>query len=601
MGTETERHQNSRQRRKPGSMKNGQKEESSGSKRTWMEHLCTLPIIHLLSKKKVRGERDLNEKVDPETKPETKTVRHQNCRESKKMREPGRIKNGQKEESRGSKRTWMEHIEQCLNFICKWPILRHLHIRATNGEEEEKEGSNNDQKMLIAKDDDIKIEETSSNSEKKAHMTDDDDERRVTNIKEQGISYSKWSQVGDDILGLVLEHLCLSDYLRSRAVCSSWQSIVSKYVAKKQCLPQPELPLLYLQTMDSQNFPFFILPTASVFKFNYTVPPLEFIHYCYGTVQGWMIMIEASRNYFDVPETDVQIFFFNPVTKAKVYLSSRLKVKSKIKRIVASTNPNDPNCVVVCIFYLQNIFAFRWISDESWTIVVEDLMTRITFMHVEILHGKLYALTNESKNSLISYDLKKQPLKPEILARLPLVVPNIIRTEIVPPCYLNEVRPRYFIEANDHILRTLAVDSSSGELLLIYLYYTAFFTYNCGGHEAKEFANPPEIVDSKVFKLDMSDEPSWTEVENLESLVLFVGYWKTLALSLRVAPHIPQEFIKENCIYFSYRFPCIEGTDKWKGLKIGRHCRTERRIEYYAFERSSFTDVPCPVWFIPNL
>ncbi|XP_054776953.1 uncharacterized protein LOC129285341 [Prosopis cineraria] len=361
MGTETERHQNSRQRRKPRSMKNGQKEESSGSKRTWMEHLCTLPIIqHLLSKKKVRGERDLKEKVDPETKTETKTVRHQNCRERRKMREPG---------------------------------------RATNGEEEEKEGSNDDQKMLTAKDDGIKIEETSSSSEKKAHMTDDDDERRVTNIKEQGISYNKWSQVGDDILGLILEQLCLGDYLRTRAVCSRWQSIVTKYVAKKQCLPQPELPLLCLQTMDNQNFPFFVLPTASVFKFNYTVPPLEFIHYCYGTVQGWMIMIEASRNYFDVPETDVQIFFFNPVTKAKVYLSSRLKVKSKIKRIVASTNPNDPNCVVVCIFYLQNIFAFRWISDESWTIVVEDLMTRITFMHVEILHGKLYALTNESKNS----------------------------------------------------------------------------------------------------------------------------------------------------------------------------------------------------------
>ncbi|XP_054777371.1 uncharacterized protein LOC129295373 [Prosopis cineraria] len=220
-------------------------------------------------------------------------------------------------------------------------------------------------------------------------------------------------------------------------------------------------------------------------------------------------------------------------------------------------------------------------------------MTRINFMHVEILHGKLYAFTNASKDSLISYDLKKQPLKLEILAKLPLVMPNIIRTEIVPP--------RYLIEANDHILRTLAVDSSSGELLLIYLYYTAFFTYNCGGYETKEFANPPEIVDSKVYKLDMSDEPCWIEVENLESLMLFVGYWKTLVLSSRVAPHIPQELIKENCIYFAYRFPCIEGTDEWKGLKIGRHCRTERRIEYYGFEKSSFTDVPYPAWFIPNL
>ncbi|XP_054789862.1 uncharacterized protein LOC129295374 [Prosopis cineraria] len=241
--------------RKPRSIKNGQKEESSGSKRTCMEHLCTLPIIQrLLSKKKARGERDLKEKVDPETKTETRTVRHQNCRERKKMRERTSIMNGQKEESRGSKRTWREHIEQCFNCVCKWPIVQHLHTRATNGEEEEqeKEGSDNDQKMLIAEDDDINIEEAaSSNSEKKEHMTDD--ERRATNIKEEGICYSKWSQVGDDILGLILERLCLSDYLRSRAVCSGWQSIVTKYIAKKQCLPQPELPLLYLQTMASQK------------------------------------------------------------------------------------------------------------------------------------------------------------------------------------------------------------------------------------------------------------------------------------------------------------------------------------------------------------
>ncbi|XP_054778419.1 uncharacterized protein LOC129286487 [Prosopis cineraria] len=250
-----------------------------------------------------------------------------------------------------------------------------------------------------------------------------------------------------------------------------------------------------------ENLPIFDLPRGRVFIS--TRFPHEFFHHCYGTIEGWMIMVESINNSFDnAQETDARIFFFNPITNAKVYMSSRLKVKSKIESIVASTEPNDPNCVVVCLFYRHFVFAFSWITNESWTII-EDVSTALAFLHVEIIDGKLYALTHSVLNSIVFYDLQKEPVKPRILARLLEIGFAIIRQKMSPldflydgdGCIINSW------EAHGDILSTLAVDSSSGELFLIYLVCNSIFRLKgmLNDTARKEYTNPPKTVDSRVL------------------------------------------------------------------------------------------------------
>ncbi|XP_054778417.1 uncharacterized protein LOC129286484 [Prosopis cineraria] len=548
--------------------------------------------------------------------------------------------NSTQEESSGKKLTWIE---------CIWPVIEHLltckeeeqsNDKKEHHADDDNEGrvikrSSGNRKVQIAYDDDdderkvknnngdgsnnnenadiedgderVKnVNEGGSSTSKRLQILDDGDgdEKREMNIEEEGSLCNKWSQIGDDVLGFILKHLGIIDYLQTLAVCSNWRSTVDKCIANKHCLPSPELPLLFLQTMEMKNLPFFDLPRGRVF--NSTGFPHEFFHHCYGTIRVWMIMVESINNSFDeVQEIDALIFFFNLVTNAKVYMSSRLKVKSKIKNIVASTEPNDPNCVVVCLFYCQFVFAFSWISNESWTIVQEYVSTALTFLHVEIIDGKLYALTHSVLNSIVFYDLRREPVKPRILARLPEIgfATMRLKTSTQDFPYDGDGGIINAWEAQGDILKTLAVDSSSGELFLIYLVCNSIFRFKrmLNDTVGKEYTNPPKIVDSRVFKLDMNKEPRWIEVKNLRNRMLFIGFWKSFVVS-NVSLQCPKEFIKGNCIYFAYHFPCVKGIiDEWKGLRIGRHCRTDRMVDYYTFERSSFNEVPYPVWFIPSL
>ncbi|XP_054778406.1 uncharacterized protein LOC129286472 [Prosopis cineraria] len=320
--------------------------------------------------------------------------------------------------------------------------------------------------------------------------------------------------------------------------------------------------------MDMKNLPFFDLPRGRVF--NSIGLPHELFHHCYGTIRGWMIMVESISNSFDdVEDIDALIFFFNPVTNAKVYMSS------------------------------------SWISNESWTIVQEYVSTALTFLHVEIIDGKLYALTHSVLNSIVFYDLRKEPVKPRILARLPEIGFSTMRLKSSTQDFLYDGDGGIINawEAQGDIRKTLAVDSSSGELFLIYLVCNSIFRFKrmLNDTVGKEYISPPKILDSRVFKLDMSKEPRWIEVKNLGNRMLFIGFWKSFVVS-NVALQCPEKFIKGNCIYFAYHFPCVKSIiDEWKGLRIGRHRRTDRMVDYYTFERSSFNEVPYPVWFIPSL
>ncbi|KAI9095706.1 hypothetical protein K1719_026316 [Acacia pycnantha] len=205
---------------------------------------------------------------------------------------------------------------------------------------------------------------------------------------------------------------------------------------------------------------------------------------CYGIVQGWMIMVDEGLKDFRFGRRSV--FFLNPLTKTKTHL-----------------------------------IDFTFTSDDSWTEIEGDGRIGISFVEAEIANGKKYTLTDDGLKSIIVGDLGKKQVKPQLLAKLP----DTTRISVTPDADAHVPNSVVF-NVHGEVLKSLAIDTSSGELLLVYLFLNSKYSSRV------LHVSPPNITGSKVFKLDniMSSEPKWIEVENLKNRMLYVDNLKSLAL-----------------------------------------------------------------------
>ncbi|XP_061375144.1 uncharacterized protein LOC133317299 [Gastrolobium bilobum] len=187
--------------------------------------------------------------------------------------------------------------------------------------------------------------------------------------KEEKQHECTWTSPPDDIMELIMKRLCLKDCLGLSEICTPWRDIVANAIANKHFHRFPELPLLVLFTpltvlrllTHCQPSPVFSLRTKRLF---YPKRPLfEKRQTVRGSVEGWMIVSEYS-NGFSL-SLSVTIFFFNPVTNAKVFVPSVLKFPS-----------NSP------------LLADK-LSDKSWTTIEVDKDTGVHFLDVEIIDTKL--------------------------------------------------------------------------------------------------------------------------------------------------------------------------------------------------------------------
>ncbi|KAF7845269.1 F-box protein [Senna tora] len=361
---------------------------------------------------------------------------------------------------------------------------------------------------------------------------------------------NKWSHIPDDILeSIINQRLSISDTLRISGVCSNWRSTVAKsIVANNHCTPLPEFPLIFLQQFIniSQRSFFFNLCTRRLSSL--TITPRQDglnLKTCLGSIQGWMILliiysVDAGRS----------VAFFNPVTNSSVYLPVRLNHQTRVAKIVASSKPTDQDCIVVCMLRDHCNLLFSRVynnSDESssWTRIEGDMKAGVIFMDVEILDGKLYALTGKILlNAILVYDLSsqqdKKPINPKMLVHL---------SEVIPPPFI--YRDGNIIHSMGCTLRFLAVDASRRELLLVCLYFDTVFARESLGdmNVLKELIDPPEITKFQVFKLEMNDCNNqgyyWVNVENLGDRILFVGNMKSFVVS-SVGLNGPKELVKGN-------------------------------------------------------
>jgi len=116
--------------------------------------------------------------------------------------------------------------------------------------------------------------------------------------------------------------------------------------------------------------------------------------------------------------------------------------------------------------------------------------------------------------------------------------------------------------------------------------------------EVPTFAKPPQVIGFEVFKLVTNKDPiGWQNVK-LEDRVAFISNYKSMIMS-RDELKSNRELIRGNSIYFALTFACP--TNPWPGLNLGKFCLTDSSIKYFSVEPSENSDVPYPLWFVPNL
>ena len=77
------------------------------------------------------------------------------------------------------------------------------------------------------------------------------------NDREEGANNgigSKWSEIEDDVLAMVLKRLSPIDCLRAQNVCLSWRSTISKLINCENGIPSPEIPLALFNMPKMKHF-----------------------------------------------------------------------------------------------------------------------------------------------------------------------------------------------------------------------------------------------------------------------------------------------------------------------------------------------------------
>ncbi|KAJ6684690.1 hypothetical protein OIU79_014910 [Salix purpurea] len=117
-----------------------------------------------------------------------------------------------------------------------------------------------------------------------------------------------WSELPSELLQLSAEkHTNYVDYLRTRAVCNSWQVAITKRPRNGLC----QLPLLllpyYQNIRDHRGL--YNIPDGKT----YSLELLEaYEKRCCGSSHGWLIIVEDSPSFF----------LDNPLTRARIELPS---------------------------------------------------------------------------------------------------------------------------------------------------------------------------------------------------------------------------------------------------------------------------------------
>lgn len=350
-----------------------------------------------------------------------------------------------------------------------------------------------------------------------------------------------------------------------------------------------------------------------------------------GSIEGWLIVVDhefvqpadgfrsfqslnnESRSSFGA------IYFLNPTSheRVRVMLPSQFnspcgkgnQQSFKFKKIVASSAPTSPHCVVAGLcsqdfddqkkekrLCSQGRLAICRPTDMSWTLIEDWDVRGLDFCDIEIIDGKLYAATREASEFIMVFDIEDAMKN---VGRPNFGVENLVMRK--PGPIPLQITTRDDGEIRDDVY--LAKDAASKELFMIFRgnsFIREKDSIICWSDikGCDNFVIPPETFGFQVFRLECAGNGhEWVKVSDLGDRILFVSKASNILLS---ATNVAWEkTLDRNCICFAFDNFCSSSPSR--GRDIGVFSLTNKSIMNFNCLKDlrGELDAP-PIWFTSN-
>ncbi|KAJ4768104.1 F-box family protein [Rhynchospora pubera] len=198
------------------------------------------------------------------------------------------------------------------------------------------------------------------------------------------------------------------DYVRFRAVCSSWRSASPP----KPCHLPPQLPWLMIieeKTMKEGMGLFYDLWESKMRKIH--LPEIAHM-WCLASCRGWLLLAATGGQ---------EVLLLNPLTQARIqlppfntefkYLDDDTRnpfydcLRLSVNKVTFSTDLTDPNCLIIVFHQGMRMIQICRVGEPCWTDVTGGPSYRFQKIHdATYYNGRLYLLY---RKTMVNIDLNK--------------------------------------------------------------------------------------------------------------------------------------------------------------------------------------------------
>ena len=425
---------------------------------------------------------------------------------------------------------------------------------------------------------------------KRRRISSDKDKAGKAETKPKYSSWS-WSDLPDQLLGLILGKLSLVDIIHCCAVCSSWRSTAQSCSQSTSTTPWLMLPSD--EKDDSTTRCFFNLAENKVYKMKNAFEGFGEDAWCVGSSHGWLVILDDEA----IPH------LFNPFSRVRIRLPSipneflspnidrdyfvRYLRKIFIAKAVLLTDPSRSNnfgLVVICGSLSR--LAFCKEGDTTWTeLAVRSLNTYQQYVEYSdiICHdNQVYVLASDA--SVEVWDFRSSfPTKIMSIDK-----PSTLQKVVGNSFFIHNLSPKFYLvkTSTDFLfIKRFIGDYVNAEGLVVDEDYVLYNSEICP-YRTKLFY---------VYRLNFRQN-TWEQVESLNDQVVFLGGNQSISLS----SHDLLECIPDSIYFTDDRWDEMDVDDSYGGHDIGFFNLDDQSIKPYYHLNLARIDPPS-FWITPNL
>ncbi|CAN6223985.1 unnamed protein product [Urochloa humidicola] len=404
------------------------------------------------------------------------------------------------------------------------------------------------------------------------------------------VPWPDWSSLPADLLIRVFSTLEIPDLLSSSAVCRSWYTQSSSARRLGVCSTKQGPWLLYSSpARDGSTATLLRLSTSRAYHITALPDPPFRARYIIGSSHGWLVAADEKS----------ELHLFNPITRAQIQLPPLMTLKPVrflyrnktefvghviyhvtpvfpspdyqrwapnyppartrymlYNRAVLSSDPSDPNCIVLLMHNPDCQLSFARIGDTKWTWV--NPRSYCINYHDCIYNdedGLFYVLGRSG--DLSTFDLSG---------------PDPVINVLVEPIEINMYCTRYLVK------------SPWGDLLQVWRYHRG------GGDEESK------TTKVTVYKIDIMKQEI-IKIKDLRGHALFVGFNSSFFVSMNDFPTL-----SPNCVYLAHDEVKSDNIPDKSILKevIVFNIEDDTLSELPAATTNLWHESPPPIWFRPS-